>query len=129
MKNKFTYQLDFDSLKGVKGIFVDDKIPGTGVVRLGDVELDGYPDLVITVVDSSDKPRSIFFNNKECDSNFIALLNTTGRYTDGGLCRRFVRYTNMDIIESNAVQVVAFFDYHEIGYDQNNKKYFQFNDC
>lgn len=115
MQYKFSYQLDFGSMKDVKSIYINDKLPGTGVVRLGDIDLDGFPDFVITVLDSNGKPRTVFFDNKECDANFIATLNSTKTYTDTSRCRHYQRVDNMGLIENKDIYSLSFFDYHELG--------------
>lgn len=83
---------------------------------MGDIELDGYPDMVITVEDATGSPKTVFFGNQDCDSTFISQLNqTSGQYKDTSRCRKFARVSTTSLIENAVVNSLSFFDYHEMG--------------
>lgn len=103
-------------LKGVSGtIYQNDDLPGTGVVRMGDLELDGFQDLAITITGNDNTPKTIFFENKECPDDVKKTMTTGSATVDFSKCRYFQRVSSMGKIESAITYSTSFFDFHELG--------------
>lgn len=106
----------FYQLKGVSGtIYSNDDLPGTGVVRLGDLELDGFQDIAITVTGTDNSPKTIFFENKPCSDDVKKSLSFGPNAVDFSKCRYFQRASTMGKVESATTYSTSFFDFHEIG--------------
>lgn len=103
-------------LTGITGnIYINNDLPGTGVVRMGDLELDGYQDIVLTITGSDNTPKSIFFENVACPESVTKTMTTGGSPVDFSKCRYFQRVKFMGKVESLTSYSTSFFDYHELG--------------
>ena len=106
----------FFPLPGVTGnIYINNDLPGTGVVRTGDLELDGYQDIVLTITGSDNSPKSIFFENVPCPESVTKTMTTGTATVDFSKCRYFQRVKTMGKLESSLSYSTSFFDYHELG--------------
>lgn len=107
----FIYQLP-----GVTGnVYINNDLPGTGVVRMGDLELDGYQDIVLTITGADNSPKSIFFENVACPESVTKTMTTGSSTVDFSKCRYFQRVKSMAKVESAISYSTSFFDYHELG--------------
>lgn len=106
----------FYQLKDVTGsIYLNDDLPGTGVVRMGDLELDGYQDIALTITGTDNSPKTYFFANKGCPDDVIKSMTTGSEKIDFSKCRYFQKTTAMKRIEDVITYSTSFFDFHELG--------------
>lgn len=115
--NHFFYQLQFPNTDvKLPAAYINFDMAGTGVVRLGDLNLDGYQDLAITISDNGKEPRTYFFSNTDCSEEVKKNMNPSGDKTiDFAKCRYFGKASQMSTIESVNTYSTSFFDYHELG--------------
>ena len=112
--NHFFFPLAVSPNMDQSSVYVNNDLPGTGVVRLGDIDLDGYLDLSISFSEG-DKVKTYFFKNSECNDDAKKIINPTGAQVNYERCRYFKRTTDMATVESATVYSSSFFDYHELG--------------
>lgn len=106
----------FYQLSGVTGnVYINDELPGTGVARLGDLELSGRQNLAITITGTDSSPKTIFFANKDCPESVTKKMTTGSASVDFSRCRYFERVTSMGKVESATTYSTSFFDFHELG--------------
>jgi hypothetical protein len=106
----------FYQLKDVIGsIYLNDDLPGTGVVRMGDLELDGYQDLALTISGTDNSPKTYFFENKGCPEDVIKSMTTGSAKIDFAKCRYFQKSNSMKRVEDATSYSASFFDFHELG--------------
>ena len=117
-KNHYFLNLDMQELKeyGYK-LYNNTAIPGNLVVRVGDLELDGYLDLAVTLTNGS-TPKTFFFKNLDCfgamDEGKINPLST-GK-PDMSKCRYFQKTNSTNLISyDKSTYLTSFFDFGEIG--------------
>jgi hypothetical protein len=110
-------------------LYKNSAVPGNGVVRVGDLELDGHLDLAITLRNGSE-PRTFFFKNLDC-SNALAdgKINPGSSGKPDPLKCRYFQKNNMTKLISyeKSTLLTSFFDFGEIGYI-NLTKHLQFPD-
>jgi hypothetical protein len=98
-------------------------VPGSGVIRTGDLDLDGYIDITFQYMISGDSPKVAFYQNSACSSEYIdmASKNYAGGNPDFSRCRSYNMMTDYVSIVSNPatgnqnVFSVSFFDFAELG--------------
>jgi hypothetical protein len=96
------------------------ELPGTGVVRMGDLDLDGKLDLAVTVRENGKDPKTYFFMNQECDEKARKEMNPSEAQINWDKCRYFTKRpdisSGMSVIENSNIHSASFFDFHEMGY-------------
>jgi hypothetical protein len=118
-KYHYFFYLDMKELKdsGYK-LYNNASVPGNGVVRVGDLELDGNLGLAITMTNGSD-PKTFFFRNLDCKQAFAdGKINpsTSGR-SEVYKCRFFEKRESTQVmISERTTYLASFFDFGEIGY-------------
>lgn len=114
-ENHFMFQLaakdDMDQI----AVYINDNLPGTGVVRLGDIDLDGYQDFSVTFSEGDKEPRTYYFKNSDCTDDVKKQMNPSGAQVNFAKCRYFRRSADMGLIENANAYSSSFFDYHELG--------------
>jgi len=120
--NHFYFSLQVGSIAGNR--YYDYNIPGTGVIRTADFDLDGWVDISIQYKDATTNlPKTAFFQNVGCPSDLTNNITNSNKF-DGNLNFANCRYFNsmgdsVGIVTSPAgnspVLSVSFFDYAELG--------------
>lgn len=113
--NHFMFQLPVKDNTQPVSVYLNDNLPGTGVVRMGDINLDGYQDISITIAESGKEPNTYFYKNVECGNDIKDVMNPSKAPIDFGKCRYFIKANDLDLIEKESVYSSSFFDYHELG--------------
>ncbi len=92
-------------------------IPGNKVIRIGDLELNGYLDFAITMSNGSD-PRTFFFTNLDCSgASADGKINpSSSGKPDMSSCRYFQKTNSTNLISyDKSTYLTSFFDFGEIG--------------
>lgn len=95
------------------------EMPGTGVVRMGDLDLDGKLDLAITLKEGDKEPKTYFFMNQDCDEKVRSEVFPSGLQINWNKCRYFTKRqeisSGMSVLDNANTYSVSFFDFHEMG--------------
>lgn len=117
-ENHFTYKLIAPGPSQFKP-YNNSNLPGTAVIRMGDLDLDGKIDLAITLTQDGAEPKTHFFMNQDCDEDFKKKLTSSGQQINWDKCRKFAEKTEissgMSILDNVNIYSTSFFDFHEIG--------------
>lgn len=117
-ENHFTYELIAPGPSQFTP-YKDPTLPGTAVIRMGDLDLDGKIDLAITLTQDGSEPKTHFFMNQDCDEDFKKKLTSSGQQINWDKCRHFAKKTEissgMSILDNVKIYSTSFFDFHEIG--------------
>ena len=119
MKQHYYYVLQpgFANGKAYKNI----KIPGTGLPRFGDIELDGFQDMALTITQPTVEnipTNTFFFGNVACPQNIVDDLKSKNASFDAAGCRYLdgsQLNSQLSIIRSKTSYSVSFFDFAELG--------------
>ena len=116
--NHFMFQLPANEKQEQVTAYLNENLPGTGVVRLGDIDLDGFQDISITFSESDKEPKTFYFKNSECTEEIKKQMNpnpSAGQHISFDKCRYFKKSTDLGLIENVNAYSSSFFDYHEMG--------------
>lgn len=113
--NHFLYQLPASPNMEQFTAYTNDNLPGTGVVRFGDIDLDGFQDMSITFSEADKEPKTFYFKNSDCTDDVKKAMNPSGAQVNFDRCRYFKRSTDLSLVEGANVYSSSFFDYHELG--------------
>lgn len=114
--NHFMFQLSIKDDMSQFSAYINNNLPGTGVVRLGDIDLDGYQDFSITAAEGDKDPKTYYFKNSDCTDEVKKKMNPNNDNINFEKCRYFKRATDMSLIENSNTYSSSFFDFHELGY-------------
>lgn len=104
--------------EGYNKVFLSPDVLGTGVIRFGDIQLDGKPDIAITVSQDTQNPATKFFSAESCSDDTKKLMNLPANTDsfDFSKCRYFTAASGaMDKIQNLTSYSLSFFDFAELG--------------
>jgi hypothetical protein len=119
MKQHYYYVLQPGFANGTA--YRNPKIPGTGIPRFGDIELDGYQDMILTISQptvANTPVNTYFFGNVPCPQNIVDGLKGKNASFDPSNCRYLdgnQLNSQLSIIRSKTSYSVSFFDFAELG--------------
>lgn len=116
--NHFMFQLPANDKQEPVTVYLNENLPGTGVVRMGDFDLDGYQDISITFSENDKEPKTYFFKNGDCNEEIKKQMNpnpSAGQQVNFEKCRYFNKSSSLGLIENVNAYSSSFFDYHELG--------------
>lgn len=98
-------------------LYSNTAVPGNKVVRIGDLELDGYLDIAVTLSNGSN-PKTFFFRNLDCSGAMAdGKINPSSiGKPDMSRCRFFQKTNSTNLISyDKSTYSTSFFDFGEIG--------------
>jgi hypothetical protein len=91
------------------------------ILRLGDIDLDGYPDLAFNAQyteNTTTLKKTVIFQNLECPAKVIDEMKKKFEAFDGSKCRYFTSSdltSQLDTLTKDTSFVTTFFDWGEMG--------------